>query len=66
MTQRENQGHLEETYGVEISSALISTLTDAVLIRCAPGRYARSRARPGGRRSNELIVYNRNREGSEE
>jgi putative transposase len=31
MTQREIQGHLEEIYGVEISSSLISTVTDAVL-----------------------------------
>jgi putative transposase len=31
MTQREIQGHLEEIYGVEVSSSLISTVTDAVL-----------------------------------
>jgi len=31
MTQRESQGHLEETYGVEISPSLISTVTDEVL-----------------------------------
>lgn len=31
MTQREIQGHLEEIYGVEVSPALISTVTDAVL-----------------------------------
>jgi hypothetical protein len=31
MTQREIQGHLEEIYGVEVSSSLISTVTGAVL-----------------------------------
>lgn len=31
LTTREIQGHLEELYGVEISPALISTITDAVL-----------------------------------
>jgi putative transposase len=31
MTQREIQGHLEETSGVEVSPSLISTITDAVL-----------------------------------
>jgi putative transposase len=30
MTTREIQGHLEEIYGVEVSPALISTVTDAV------------------------------------
>lgn len=31
MTQSEIKGHLEEIYGVDISSSLISTVTDAVL-----------------------------------
>ena len=31
MTTREIQGHLEEMYGVEVSAALISEVTDAVL-----------------------------------
>ena len=31
MTTREIQGHLEEIYGVEVSPALISEVTDAVL-----------------------------------
>ncbi len=31
MTTREIQGHLEEMYQVEVSPALISTVTDAVL-----------------------------------
>jgi transposase-like protein len=31
MTAREIQGHLEEMYQVEVSPALISTVTDAVL-----------------------------------
>lgn len=31
LTVREMQGHLEELYGVEVSPALISTVTDAVL-----------------------------------
>ena len=31
MTAREIQGHLEELYGVEVSPALISTITDVVL-----------------------------------
>jgi putative transposase len=31
MTQREIQGHLEEIYGLEVSPALISTVTDSVL-----------------------------------
>ena len=31
MTTRDIQGHLEEIYGVEVSPALISNITDAVL-----------------------------------
>jgi putative transposase len=31
MTTREIQGHLQELYGVEVSPALVSTVTDAVL-----------------------------------
>jgi putative transposase len=31
MTTREIQGHLQETYGVEVSPALVSQVTDAVL-----------------------------------
>lgn len=30
-TMRENQGHLRKFYGVEVSPALISAVTDAVL-----------------------------------
>lgn len=31
ITMRENQGHLRKFYGVEVSPALISAVTDAVL-----------------------------------
>ena len=31
MTVREIQGHLEEMYGTEVSPALISSVTDAVM-----------------------------------
>jgi putative transposase len=31
MTTREIQGHLEEMYGIEVSPALISNVTDAVV-----------------------------------
>lgn len=38
MTVREIQGHLEEMYGTEVSPALISSVTDAVLEEVRPGR----------------------------
>jgi putative transposase len=48
MSVREIQGHLEEMYGVEVSPALISTVTDAVMDEARawqgrpPGRCTRS------------------------
>jgi len=31
MTRREIQGHLEEIYGIDVSTALLSNVTDAVI-----------------------------------
>jgi transposase-like protein len=42
MSTRDIQGHLEEMYGVEVSPALISQVTDSVIEKCGLGRIGRS------------------------
>jgi putative transposase len=38
MTVRENQGHLAELYGIDVSPDLISAVTDAILDESAARR----------------------------
>ena len=42
LSTREIQEHLEELYGTEVSPTLISTITDAVWMKCGPGSRGRS------------------------
>ena len=41
MSTREIEGHLREIYGVDVSPALVSKITEAVQVKCGSGRAGR-------------------------